>query len=100
MGIERARCNAGSFGQTVDANTRISVASIGSRLSRIATLALDALHADGKLAPEWTPKTATDVLWTMLLVPNWENLTGECGWSTQQYVRWMKTVAERAFVKE
>ena len=62
--------------------------------------AIDALHSDGKLAPGWTPKRATDVLWTMLLVPNWENLTGECGWSTQQYVRWMKTVAERTFVKE
>ncbi len=62
--------------------------------------AIDALHSDGKLAPGWTPKRATDVLWTMLLVPNWENLTGECGWSTQQYVRWMKAVAERSFVKE
>ena len=62
--------------------------------------AIDALHSDGKLAPGWTPKRATDVLWTMLLVPNWENLTGECGWSKQQYVRWMKTVADRTFVKE
>jgi len=61
--------------------------------------AIDALHADGRLAPGWTQKRATDVLWTMLLVPNWENLTGECGWSNQQYVRWMKTVANRTFVK-
>ena len=61
--------------------------------------AIDALHADGKLAPEWTPKRAADVLWTMLLVPNWENLTIECGWSTQQYVRWMKTLAKRSFVE-
>jgi AcrR family transcriptional regulator len=62
--------------------------------------AIEALHSDGKLVPGWTPKRATDVLWTMLLVPNWENLTAECGWSTQQYVRWMKTVAERTFVSE
>ena len=62
--------------------------------------AVDALHSDGDLAPEWTPKRATDALWTMLLVPNWETLTGECGWSTQQYVRWMKILAKRAFVKE
>ena len=62
--------------------------------------AIDALHSEGNLAPEWTPKRATDTLWTMLLVPNWENLTGECGWSTQQYVRWMKTVAERTFVQD
>lgn len=62
--------------------------------------AIEALHSDGMLAPGWTPKRATDALWTMLLVPNWENLTGECGWSTKQYVRWMKTMAERTFVKE
>ena len=62
--------------------------------------AIAALHSDGMLAAGWTPKRATDVLWTMLLVPNWENLTVECGWSTQQYVRWMTTVAKRAFVEE
>ena len=62
--------------------------------------AIEALHADGNLASEWTPKIATDALWTMLLVPNWENLTIECGWSTQQYIRWMKTLATRTFVAE
>jgi len=60
--------------------------------------AIDALHSDGRLAPQWTAKRATDVLWTMLQVQNWENLTVECGWSTQQYIRWMKVVAERTFV--
>ena len=62
--------------------------------------AIDALHTDKKLAPGWTPEQATDALWTMLLVPNWEALTIECGWSTKQYVRWMKTLAKRAFVAE
>ena len=62
--------------------------------------AIDALHSDGMLAQGWTRKNATDVLWTMLLVPTWENLTGECGWSTQQYVHWMKAVAKRTFVAE
>ncbi|MCG6870373.1 MAG: TetR/AcrR family transcriptional regulator [Gammaproteobacteria bacterium] len=62
--------------------------------------AVEALRSDGILAPEWTPKRATDTLWTMLLVPNWENLTIECGWSTRQYVRWMKTMAKRTFTDE
>jgi len=62
--------------------------------------AIDALHADGKLAAVWTPARATDTLWTMLLIPNWENLTIECGWSTQQYIKWMKTLAKRSFVQE
>ena len=62
--------------------------------------AIQALHSDGQLAPEWTPERATDALWTMLLVPNWENLTRECGWSTAQYVRWMTTTARRTFIAE
>jgi len=62
--------------------------------------AIEALHRDGDLAPEWTQPKAIDALWTMLLVPNWENLTVECGWSTKDYVRWMKSVARRTFVCE
>ncbi len=62
--------------------------------------AIEALHSDGTLASGWTPKIATDALWTMLLVPNWENLTVECGWSTLEYVRWMQLVARQAFVKD
>ena len=61
--------------------------------------AIDALHADGMLAPGWTRQKATDALWAMLLVPQWEALTIECGWSTKQYVRWMKTLAEQTFVR-
>ena len=62
--------------------------------------AIDALHADEVLAPGWTRPKATDALWAMLLVPQWEALTIECGWSTKQYVRWMKTLAEQAFVRQ
>jgi AcrR family transcriptional regulator len=62
--------------------------------------AIDALHADGMLAKKWTRPKATDALWTMLLVPNWENLTMECGWSTKEYIRRMSIQAERAFVAE
>lgn len=62
--------------------------------------AIEALHADGTLAPEWTRPKAIDALWTMLLVPNWEHLTIDCGWSTKQYIRWMQTLARRTFVDE
>ena len=60
--------------------------------------AIDALHADKMLAPGWTRPKATDALWAILLVPQWEALTIECGWSTGQYVRWMKKLAEQTFV--
>lgn len=62
--------------------------------------AIEALHADGALAAEWQVNEAIDALWTMLLVPNWEALTIDCGWSNDDYVRWMKNLAKRAFVGE
>jgi AcrR family transcriptional regulator len=62
--------------------------------------AVDALYADGMLADEWTRPKATDALWTLLLVPNWENLTIECGWSTNEYVRRMTDQARRIFVAD
>lgn len=62
--------------------------------------AIDAIHADGKLASAWTRPKATDALCTMLLVPNWEHLTIECGWSAQQYVRYMTDISFRTFVTQ
>ena len=62
--------------------------------------AIEALDDDGTLASGWTPKKAIEALWTMLLVPNWENLTNECGWSTEEYIRYLHLIAERAFVKD
>jgi len=60
--------------------------------------AIDALAADGQLADGWTRPKATDALWTLLLVPTWENLTIECGWSTKKYVQFMSDLARRMFV--
>ena len=62
--------------------------------------AIDALHADGMLASGWTQPKAIDALWTMLLVPNWENLTIECGWSAKEYIRRMREITERTFVRQ
>ena len=62
--------------------------------------AIEALQADGMLAKGWTRPKAIDALWTLLLVPNWENLTQECGWSKTEYIRRMQMMAERMFVAD
>ncbi len=62
--------------------------------------AIEALQADGMLAEGWTRPKAIDALWTLLLVPNWENLTQECGWSKTEYIRRMQLIAERTFVAD
>lgn len=61
--------------------------------------AIEALYRDDDLASPWQREQATDALWTLLLVPNWENLTVECGWSSKEYVRLMQAMAKRTFVK-
>ncbi|MCB9450837.1 MAG: TetR/AcrR family transcriptional regulator [Anaerolineaceae bacterium] len=61
----------------------------------IETLAHEAI-----LAPVWTPNEAIEMLWAMLSVSHWEQLTVECGWSNAQYIDWMKTTLRRAFVAE
>ena len=58
-----------------------------------------ALHRDGMLAPGWSLEEATDLLWTMLSIRNWEQLTVECGWSQGRYVDRVRELARRAFVR-
>jgi AcrR family transcriptional regulator len=60
--------------------------------------AIEALVSDGSLVEEWNTREATDFLWTMLSVENWEKLTQECNWSSRQYIRRMQAVARRSFL--
>lgn len=60
---------------------------------------IEALHRDGMLAPEWSRDEATDLLWTMLSIRNWESLTIECGWTTGQYVSRLQELSKRTFIR-
>ncbi len=58
--------------------------------------AVDALNDDGLLSLD--ADEATDILWTMLSVRNWEQLRMECGWSQEKYIDRMKMMARRLLV--
>ncbi len=62
--------------------------------------AINALQADGNLSPRYSAKQAADLLWTLLSVRNWEQLTQECGWSQEDYVASLKATARQLFVQE
>jgi len=62
--------------------------------------AVAALERDGALSPEFPPKRAADLLWTMVSVESWEHLTIDCSWSQADYVDAMKSLARRALVVE
>jgi AcrR family transcriptional regulator len=55
--------------------------------------AVKALDEDGLLRPENSLRQSTDILWTLLSVANWEQLTGACGWTQSQYIDAMKSLA-------
>ncbi len=60
--------------------------------------AVKALQDDGDLAPEHSVKEATDILWSLLSVQTWEQLTQECGWSQRRYITTMKSLAGKMLV--
>ncbi len=62
--------------------------------------AIGALNRDNMLLPDHSPNQATDILWTMLSVRNWEQLTIECGWPQERYIETLKSLARRIFVAE
>ena len=62
--------------------------------------AILALNNDGKLSRAYLPEQASDILWTMLSVRNWEQLTIECGWSQEKYIKTLKSMARQMFVAD
>ena len=60
--------------------------------------AINALNRDGVLSLDHSPSQATDILWTLLSVRNWEQLTIECGWPQERYIETLKSLARRIFV--
>jgi len=60
--------------------------------------AIHALKTDGCLSADHSVEQATDILWTLLSVRNWEQLTMECGWSQKTYITSLKSLAKRIFV--
>lgn len=61
--------------------------------------AVVAISKDGKLNSGLSEKTATDLLWTLLSVENWERLVRDCGWSQSAYEEMMQQLAEAALLK-
>ncbi len=56
------------------------------------------LNRDGALASGLSPDQATDLLWTLLSVRNWEQLTQDCGWPQKRYIETIKDMAAKMLV--
>ena len=60
--------------------------------------AVESLTADKMLKPGLDREVATDLLWTLLSVENWERLVNDCGWSQTEYEGQIKCRAEAALL--
>lgn len=47
---------------------------------------IETVDKENKLSSNWRQAAATDFIWIMISIQNWEQLTTECGWSQQQYI--------------
>ena len=61
--------------------------------------AVRAIAKDGKLRSDLTEQVATDILWTLLTVENWEKLVLDCAWSQSTYEDKMIELAETALLE-
>ena len=63
------------------------------------TAAITALDKDDILRDDLTIEKATDLLWTILSVRNWEALTQTCGWTQDAYLAEVRRMARAALIK-
>jgi AcrR family transcriptional regulator len=61
--------------------------------------AVRAIEKDGKLKSDLSEQVATDILWTLLSVENWERLVLDCTWSQSEYEIKMIELAEIALLE-
>ena len=59
---------------------------------------VNTLSQEGKLSSDLTKKDAVHILWTLLSIRNWEQLTIECGMSKKQYIKHMTRIVKQALV--
>ena len=93
-GIASALLAARDTDEAVAAAWEDRMATVREGCRSIVTL----LESEGRLVPDLSVDEATDLLWTLLSIRNWDSLVQECGWSTQAYVAHMQALLVRALV--
>ena len=68
-------------------------------LREVCKLTIETIESEGHLQPHWSTATATELLWTLLSVCNWELLIRECGWKQKHYVTHLQQVVARTLIQ-
>ena len=68
-----------------------------ARLTRCRAV-VDRLAAEGRLAAQWTPTAAAELLWSMTSMHAWEDLVHRAGWSGREWAQRTTAALEAALV--
>jgi AcrR family transcriptional regulator len=68
-----------------------------ARLARCRAV-IDRLAAEGRLDPEWTPRAAAELLWSMTSLRAWEDLVRRAGWTDAEWTRRTTSTLEAVLV--
>ncbi|MDH5229731.1 MAG: TetR/AcrR family transcriptional regulator [Gammaproteobacteria bacterium] len=61
---------------------------------------IHSLAQEKYLAPEWKQKEAVEFLWTMISIDTWEQLTQECHWSSNQFIKKISYVLKSTLLRK
>ncbi len=59
---------------------------------------MDKLQQEKKLNAHWNTENAADLFWVMISIDTWEQLTQDCGWTTDQYVENITKTMKSTFI--
>lgn len=86
--------------QATDEDAAVAWADRMDALRHGCEAAIKALQKDEQLSSLFNAKEATDMLWTILSIRNWEHLIIDCKWTSKKYTSKTKTLAQQLFVKQ
>ena len=95
FGVAKALMLARETDEAADAAWQDRMADV----RRSCQITIQSLADEGQLADIWKVKPAAEMLWSMLSVSNFEQLTVDRKWSTKQYVKNMQIGARQMFVR-
>ena len=71
---------------------------ISTNCTMVAIVAMNMIK-DRKLKSDLSEQVATDILWTLLAIENWEKLVLDCTWSQSEYKIKIIELAEIALLE-
>lgn len=88
------------IGKEVDDDAAAAWREIMGCLREVCVEIIARLEQENRLAQHWFAAAAADFLWTLTSISNWESLTRDCGWSTEQYIESLQQIAEKALLTQ